>query len=55
MYAELFEKLRMKKKKLSAYEGIKLQAFNDTITRPEGYIKLMVTLGEGRHTRKVKL
>lgn len=50
MYAEIFEKLGLKREKLSPYEGYDIQAFNDTVTRPWAYIKLMVTLEDGIDT-----
>lgn len=47
MYLHLFEKLGMKNKKLWSYEGSDPHAFNGTVMCPWGYVKLMVTLGEG--------
>lgn len=50
-----FEKLRLRREKLGSHEGSNPMDFNDIVTCPLGYIKLMVTLGEGRDTRTIKL
>lgn len=55
MYAKLFEKIELKRKKLWPYEGVDLQALSNTITRPWGYIELMVTLGKERDTNMIDL
>lgn len=55
MYAELFEKLGMKKEKLWPYAGSNLQPLNDKIIHHMGYIELLVTFGEERDTKLVDL
>lgn len=50
MYAYLFQKLMLKIEKLSPHEGSNMSAFNGTITRPWGYLELMVTLEKGKDT-----
>lgn len=55
MYAKLFEKLGLKTERLSYYAGVNLQAFNETLTYPYGYIYIMVTLVERRKTRTINL
>lgn len=50
MYSNLFDKMGLEKEKLWPYEGSILQDFNNTTTRLLGYVKLMVTLGEGQDT-----
>lgn len=55
MYAELFEKLGMKKEKLWPYARSHLQPLNGKIIHRMGYIKLLVTFGEERDTKIVNL
>lgn len=43
MNSELFDKMSMNRSNLTSYEGSDLQAFNETTTRPWGYIELIVS------------
>lgn len=43
----------LKKEKLLPYDGPNLQAFNDTVTCPWGYVKLKVALGEGQNVSTI--
>lgn len=51
MYVELFKKLGRKKENLSSYTVSDLEAFNDTVTHPQGFVELMVTFREGGDTK----
>lgn len=46
LYQDAFEKLGLRIEDLKPYEGTNLHGFNETSTRPWGYIKLGVTFGE---------
>lgn len=50
-----FQEARAEKGKVSSYEGFDLQAFNDAITHPYGYIKLMCIIGDGKNTVMVNM
>lgn len=48
IYIELFDKLGLKKDKLSPYMDIDIQAFNGHVARPWDFIKIMVNLNKGK-------
>lgn len=45
IYLKLFEKMGLKKENLWSYEGLNLEAFNDSTTRLWRYIELMIYVG----------
>lgn len=47
MYTKLLKKIKVKKENLSPYKGFDFLSFKGTLNFPWGYIKLIVTLGEG--------
>ncbi|MCI07920.1 hypothetical protein A2U01_0028990, partial [Trifolium medium] len=47
IYEELFTKLGLKKENLAPYHNTYLQGFIGAITRPWGFVDLLVTFGEG--------
>ncbi|XP_058776612.1 uncharacterized protein LOC131650929 [Vicia villosa] len=54
MYSHLFQTLQLDDSHLAPYVGSDLQGFNGTTTKPWGYVKLLVTFGEGEASRQVK-
>ena len=55
MYNQLFRTPHLNDSYLSPYVGSDLQCFNDPISKPWGYVELMVTFGEDTATKKVKV
>lgn len=55
IYSKLFEKIGFNKENIWPYEGSDLQVFNDTTTRPWGYIELILSIGEERDIRIIDL
>lgn len=51
IYAELFEKLGSNKENLSPFMSMNFEAFNGFVTRPWGFIDIMVTFCEGREAK----
>jgi len=47
MYTSLFKTVQLTEKNLSPYVGGELYGFNGSFTQPWGYVKLLVTFGEG--------
>ena len=55
MYSQLFRTLQLDDSHLSPYVGSDLQGFNDSTSKPWGYVELMVTFGEDTATKQVKV
>lgn len=48
IYSKLFEKMSLNKVGLYTFKGFNLYAFNGTTTRPWGYVKLTIFVGDGK-------
>jgi len=48
LYHDAFKRLGLRKEDWESYNGTNLRGFNETSTRPWGYVKLGVTFGERR-------
>ncbi|MCI12146.1 hypothetical protein A2U01_0033249, partial [Trifolium medium] len=55
MYSGLFKTLQLTEKNLVPYVGADLQGFNGSTTKPWGYVDLIVTFGEEKAMKSVKI
>ncbi|GAU51996.1 hypothetical protein TSUD_417990, partial [Trifolium subterraneum] len=55
MYSGLFKVLQLTEENLAPYVGSDLQGFNGSTTKPWGYVDLIVTFGENRAMKSVKV
>ncbi|GAU48076.1 hypothetical protein TSUD_81360 [Trifolium subterraneum] len=55
MYSGLFKVLQLTKENLVPYVGSDLQGFNGSTTKPWGYVDPIVTFGENKATKSVKV
>ncbi|MCI11018.1 hypothetical protein A2U01_0032117, partial [Trifolium medium] len=55
MYSGLFKTLQLTEKNLVPYVGADLQGFNGSTTKPWGYVDLIVTFGEEKAMKSVKV
>ncbi|XP_058725951.1 uncharacterized protein LOC131597261 [Vicia villosa] len=55
MYSQLFRTLQLNDNHLTPYIGSDLQGFNGTVTKPWGFVELIVTIGSVETTRAVKI
>src|SRR3954469_4793692 len=55
MYSQLFKTLQLNDNHLTPYVGSDLQGFNDTVTKPWGFVELIVSIGSAETTRVVKV
>ncbi|XP_058725909.1 uncharacterized protein LOC131597216 [Vicia villosa] len=55
MYSQLFKTLQLKDSHLTPYVGSDLQGFNGTVTKPWGFVELIVSIGSAKTTRAVKV
>jgi len=55
MYTELFKTLQLTESNLTPYVDTELYGFNDSSTKPWGYVKLLVTFGEGDRAKTTKI
>ena len=54
MYSHLFKTLQLDEMHLTPYMGSDLQGFNNGVTRPWGYMKLIITFGATGTSKAVK-
>ncbi|XP_058784353.1 uncharacterized protein LOC131659137 [Vicia villosa] len=54
MYSHLFKTLQLDDSHLTPYVGADLQGFNDSTSKPWGYVEILVTLGEEETARVIK-
>ena len=54
MYTQLFNTLQLNETHLTPYMGPDLQGFNGYVTKPWGYVELIVTFGAGEMDRAIK-
>ncbi|GAU32292.1 hypothetical protein TSUD_63090 [Trifolium subterraneum] len=55
MYSGLFKVLQLTEENLVSYVGSGLQGFNGSTTKPWGYVDLIVTFGENKAMKSVKV
>ncbi|XP_058755072.1 uncharacterized protein LOC131628226 [Vicia villosa] len=55
MYSQLFKTLQLNDNHLTPYVGSDLQGFNGTVTKPWGFVELIVSIGSAKTTRAVKV
>ena len=55
MYSQLFSTLQLDESHLMPYVGSDLQGFNGAVTRPWGYVELIVTFGAAETARSIKV
>ncbi|GAU40198.1 hypothetical protein TSUD_375060 [Trifolium subterraneum] len=55
MYSGLFKVLQLTEENLVSYVGSDLQGFNGSTTKPWGYVDLIVTFGENKAMKSVKV
>ncbi|XP_058766111.1 uncharacterized protein LOC131639643 [Vicia villosa] len=55
MYSQLFRMLQLNDSHLTPYVGSDLQGFNGTVTKPWGFVELIVTIGLAETARAVKV
>ncbi|PNX98241.1 retrotransposon-related protein [Trifolium pratense] len=55
MYTSLFKVLGLEREHLSPYVGSDLQSFNGSTSKPWGYVDLIVTFGQGRTAKSIKV
>ncbi|GAU25009.1 hypothetical protein TSUD_154830 [Trifolium subterraneum] len=55
MYSGLFKVLHLTEENLAPYAGSDLQGFNGSTTKPWGYVDLIVTFGENKAMKSVKV
>ncbi|GAU10317.1 hypothetical protein TSUD_422660, partial [Trifolium subterraneum] len=55
MYSGLFKVLQLTEQNLVPYVGSDLQGFNGSTTKPWGYVDLIVTFGENKAMKSVKI
>ncbi|XP_058764885.1 uncharacterized protein LOC131638342 [Vicia villosa] len=55
MYSQLFKTLQLNDSHLTPYVGSDLQGFNSTVTKPWGFLELIVSIGSAETTRAVKV
>ncbi|GAU10340.1 hypothetical protein TSUD_418960, partial [Trifolium subterraneum] len=55
MYSGLFKVLQLTEENLVPYVGSDLQGFNGSMTKPWGYVDLIVTFGENKAMKSVKV
>ncbi|GAU22605.1 hypothetical protein TSUD_135050 [Trifolium subterraneum] len=55
MYSGLFKVLQLTEENLVPYVGSDLQGFNGSTTKPRGYVDLIVTFGENKAMKSVKV
>ncbi|XP_058752393.1 uncharacterized protein LOC131625557 [Vicia villosa] len=55
MYSQLFRTLQLNDSHLTPYVGSDLQGFNDTVTTPWGFVKLIVSIGSVETARAIKV
>ncbi|GAU45958.1 hypothetical protein TSUD_301670 [Trifolium subterraneum] len=55
MYSGLFKVLQITEENLVPYVGSDIQGFNESTTKPWGYVDLIVTFGENRAMKSVKI
>ncbi|GAU50692.1 hypothetical protein TSUD_410480 [Trifolium subterraneum] len=55
MYSGLFKVLQLSEENLVPYVGSDLQGFNGSTTKPWGYVDLIVTFGENKAMKSVKV
>ncbi|GAU10283.1 hypothetical protein TSUD_418870, partial [Trifolium subterraneum] len=55
MYSRLFKVLQLTEENLVPYVGSDLQGFNGSTTKPWGYVNLIVTFGENKAMKSVKV
>lgn len=53
LFKELLPKLKIAETDLSKHDGTDLVGFNGSRTTPMGYVRLQVTYGEGKSSKKV--
>ncbi|MCI64563.1 hypothetical protein A2U01_0085821, partial [Trifolium medium] len=54
MYAHTFETIQLTKRNLTPYVGSDLQGFNGAMTKPWGYVDLIVTVGTNETAKSIK-
>lgn len=54
MYSQISKTLQLGESHLTPYVGSDPKGFNDTTTRPWGFVEVIITLGEGEASRNVK-
>ncbi|XP_058783320.1 uncharacterized protein LOC131657996 [Vicia villosa] len=55
MYSQLFKTLQLNDSHLTPYVGSDLQGFNGTVTKPWGFVELIVSIGSAETARTVKV
>ncbi|CAJ2645021.1 unnamed protein product [Trifolium pratense] len=55
MYSGLFKILQLSEKNLIPYVGPDLQGFNESTTKPRGYVDLIITVGKEKTMKSVKV
>ncbi|XP_058726740.1 uncharacterized protein LOC131598126 [Vicia villosa] len=55
MYSQLFKTLQLDDSHLTSYVGSDLQGFNGTVTKPRGFVELIVSIGLAETARAVKV
>ncbi|XP_058771905.1 uncharacterized protein LOC131645248 [Vicia villosa] len=55
MYSQLFKILQLNDNHLTPYVGSNLQEFNGTVTKPWGFVELIVSIGSAETTKAVKV
>ena len=55
MYTGLFKTLNLMENKFAPYVGTKLYGFNESSTKPWGYVELLVTFREGKGMKTIKI
>jgi len=55
MYTGMFKTLQPTESNLAPYLGTELYSFKGSSTKPWGYVKLLVTFGEGNGTKTIKI
>ncbi|XP_058758369.1 uncharacterized protein LOC131631595 [Vicia villosa] len=55
MYSQLFKTLHLNDSHLTPYVGSDLQGFNGTVTKPWGFVELIVSIGSAETTKAVKV
>ena len=55
MYTGLFKTLQLMERNLAPYLGTELYGLKESSTKPWGYVKLLVTFGEGDRAKTIKI
>ena len=55
MYSQLFSTLQLDETHLTPYVGSDLQGFNGAVTKPWGYVELIVMFGAAEMARSIKI